>query len=393
MPNPAKIFISSAYDRDLIPLRSDLKQILEEAGHFPLLFEENFFPWETNFMRTCLQKVEESNIFILYLNENVGTYWETDKSSPTYLEFRKAIDQKKYIIAFLDAKLKSQYGDIIEADLVERYKAYRERYGKNPDYTIDIVEEVIAQDLSARQRSNISHIHPFIWAFIYDVRARGIWTEELEIARAEAAHKKVKEYLSDRLGEGIKFVPMKDAIYENALAVEEFSQYQQYTSTLLCYLNQGKIINWSDFLKEGIKPLEGGAIHQRPGTDLAEEVGKFKSCEAMTVYKAFNGNMKLCGSYNVKDPEIQYDLTDINSYVVTSYTQNANEIGYSEAKNLLYYTLKIDEYVLCFHYPMGEGWNEQKVEAFKKEIEYAIIDKTLFTDFLADLIGGIQHDC
>lgn len=42
---------------------------------------------------------------------------------------------------------------------------------------------------------------------------------------------------------------------------------------------------------------------------------------------------------------------------------------------------------------MDRTWSNTKVEAFKEEIEYAIINTTtLYTDFLADLIGGIQYD-
>lgn len=103
MPNPAKIFISSAYDRELIPLRAGLKNQLENCGHQPLLFEDNFYPWEPNFMTTCLQKVKESDIFILLLNKFSGTYWEKDKTSPTYMEFYTALKEGKYIIAFLDS--------------------------------------------------------------------------------------------------------------------------------------------------------------------------------------------------------------------------------------------------------------------------------------------------
>lgn len=49
--------------------------------------------------------------------------------------------------------------------------------------------------------------------------------------------------------------------------------------------------------------------------------------------------------------------------------------------------------MLCIHYPLDESWSTTKVEALKKEIEYAIMNKTLYTDFLADLIGGIKYDC
>lgn len=142
-----------------------MKIKLEESGHIALMFEDNFFPWHPNFIKTCLQKVDESDIFILFLNENVGTYLDSEKSSPTYPEFRRAINQEKYIIAFLDANLKAIYEEHIKADLDQRYKEYcKNHYGRKPDYTIDIVQTVIDQDLGRRQKEKIEKINPFIWA-------------------------------------------------------------------------------------------------------------------------------------------------------------------------------------------------------------------------------------
>ncbi|WP_196220182.1 DUF4062 domain-containing protein [Terrilactibacillus tamarindi] len=391
MPNPAKIFISSAYDKDLIPMRRGLKKELEDAGHSVLMFEDNFYPWNPNFMKTCLQKVIESNIFILLLNANEGTYWEEHKCTPTYQEFRTAVKEGKYIIAFLDTEIKNMYEEHIKADLIKRYDGYVDQNHRKPDYTMDLVNCVIENDLGNRQREKVLHIHPFVWAFIFDVQAENIWTEELVLVESEAAYRKIKGYLSDSLGEGIKLVPMKENIYENAIAAEEFATYQDYTITLLSYMDNGTITNWTEFLEAGIKPLMGDKIYQRPGTVLAEEIGHFEHCTALTVYKLIDDTMKLCGSYGAKTPTTGYALTNEDSYVIETFLQKSDVIGYSKEKNLLYYTLNIKDYVLCFHYPLDDTWNEVKVEAFKNEISCAIIKTTLFTDFLADLIGGIRY--
>ncbi|KYC85299.1 hypothetical protein B4102_4131 [Heyndrickxia sporothermodurans] len=393
MPNPARIFISSAYDEKLVPLRLDLKRELEEAGHSPLLFEDNFYPWQTDFMKTCLQKVMESDIFILLLNENVGTYWEEDKCTPTYQEFRIAIKEGKYVIAFLDSDVKQIYEEHIRKDLDRRYKKYIEEKHRNPDYTIDIVYQVINEDLGKSQREKIESIHPFIWAFIYDVQAARIWTEELVLAQAPKAYKKIKGYLSDRLGEGIKLVPMKEDIHDNAIAAQDFTVYQDYTLNLLSYLHMGTITDWGNFLETAMEPLVGDYIYQRPATMLAEEIGKFEKCNALTVYKKAEDKIRLCGYAGATSPSFEYDLTNDDSYVVSALTRDTNVIGYSEDKNVLYYAITTKDYVLCFHYPMDQTWSNTKVEAFKEEIEYAIINTTtLYTDFLADLIGGIQYD-
>jgi len=393
MPNPAKIFISSAYDRELIPLRAGLKKQLEESGHEPLIFEEDFFPWEPNFMTTCLQKVHESDIVVLLLNKSEGTYWEKERTTPTYMEFYTAVKEGKYIIAFLDSAVKSAYEEHIRDELNDRYKEYVQKNKKKPDYTIDLVHAVLEEDLGKKQKEKVKWVDPFVWAFIYDVQKQNIWTENLIIAESEEFYVKVKAYLSDRLGEGIKLVPMKDNIHDNAIAAADFATYQSYTSNLVCFLEDGEIKEWDAFLSVAIEPLRGGEIYQRPNTPLAELVGAFKDCNAMTVYRHDGELMRLCGSCGSTTPTKEYKLTDENSYVATSYIQDTNEIGYSDEKKLLYYTLKSGEYVLCFHYPLEGYWDNDKVNAFKTEIDCAIINNNLFTDFLADFIGGVKYEC
>ncbi|MFG6147619.1 DUF4062 domain-containing protein [Halobacillus sp. B23F22_1] len=393
MPNQCKLFISSAYDNQLIPLRKNLKEHLENAGHRPLLFEDNFYPWHEDFMKTCIEKVIESDIFILLINDNVGTYWDEEKCTPTYQEFRTAVKEDKYIITFIDLTVKQYYEDYIKADLTAKMEQYKKDNYRYPDYTIDAVDTVL-MDLPAGQQERLKNIHPFIWAFIYDVQAQGIWTEELVLAQSPEFYKKINGYLSDRLKEGIKLVPMKEGIHENAIAARDFEVYQEYTLTLLSYLAAGTVSDWNEFLEMAKTPLKGGHIYQRPDTILEEAVGTFKDCNTITVYKKHEGKMKLCGYTGTTSPTLEYDLEDETSYVVRAYTTPQNMIGYSQNKNLLYYALNTSDYVLCFHYPLDHTWDKTKVKAFGKEIEYAIMEKTniLYTDFLADLIGGMKYD-
>lgn len=393
MPNPSKIFISSAYDRDLIPLRSDLKDTLKNSCHEPIIFEDDFFPWDKDHMETCLQKVSESDIFILLLNKSAGTYWPESKTTPTYMEFYRAIQEGKYIIAFLDAGVKTIYEEHIRDDLNARYKAYEKEYKKKPDYTIDIVNAVITEDLGKGQKEKIKWVDPFVWAFIFDVQKQNIWTENLIISKSDEFYEKVNLYLSDRLGEGIKLVPLKENIHMNAIAAQQFSLYYDYTSKLISLMHEGKITNWNNCLTVGIMHLSGGNIYQRPNTPLAEKIGEFDTCNAMTVYKRVENIMKLCGSCGQITPTQEYDLTNTESYVATAYNLDTTEIGYSDEKKSLYYTIKSGEYVLCFHYPIVGEWDNDKVNAFKREIDCAIMKNTLFTGFLADFIGGVQYEC
>ncbi|MGG1071198.1 DUF4062 domain-containing protein [Priestia megaterium] len=394
MPNPAKIFISSAYADDLKPLRQDLKAHLESCGHQPLLFEENFYPWADDFMDTCCQKVRESDIFILLVNDFVGTYWEDGKTTPTYEEFYTAIDSKKYVIAFFDKTIKQVYDEHIRIPLSERYKEYMEEHHREPNYTMDIVELVIEEDLGRAQKKMLveKNYHPFIWAFIFDVQKARVWTEDLVISRSPEFFEKINGYFSDHLGQGVKLIPHKESMAVNAGAANVLRQFQEYTTSLLNLIDNGKVTNWEEFLGIVIDQLSGGNIYVRPGTRTQKKVNVIGKCNAMTVYKQDEGKMKLCGCCGETTPTKEYELSDDNSYVVNCYATNNVEIGYSETKQLLYYTIKSREYVLCFHYPLIEKkWTDLQANSYKDEVEYAIMSNNiLLINFVADLIGGIQ---
>lgn len=394
MPNPAKIFVSSAYDDDLKPLRQDLKAHLESSGHQPLLFEENFYPWADDTMETCIQKVKECDIFILLVNNYVGTYWEEAKTTPTYEEFFTAIEEKKYVIAFFDEKIKRVYDEHIKTPLNKRYKEYMETNHREPNYTMDIVEEVIQNNLGDAQRDMLKEkrFHPFLWAFIFDVQRARVWTEDLIISRSPEFYQKINGYFSDHLGQGIKLIPHKESMAVNADAAKVLRQYQEYTTSLLSFIDNGKVVDWEEFLNTARVQLSGGQIFIRPGTRTQKKVNTIGSCNAMTVYKQDNGKMKLCGCCGETTPTQEYDLSDDTSYVVNCYTSDNGEIGYSEAKELLYYTIKSKEFVLCFHYPLIEKkWTDLQANSYKDEVEYAIMSNNiLLINFVADLIGGIQ---
>ncbi|MCP1191383.1 DUF4062 domain-containing protein [Priestia flexa] len=394
MPNPAKIFISSAYADDLKPLRQDLKAHLESCGHQPLLFEENFFPWADDFMDTCIQKVKECDIFILLVDNFVGTYWEDGKTTPTYEEFFTAVEEKKYVIAFFHETIKKVYDEHIKAPLHDRYKKYIKKNHREPVYTMDIVEEVIKRDLGKAQKDMLKdkNYHPFIWAFIFDVQKARVWTEDLVISRSPEFYEKINGYFSDHLGQGVKLIPHKESMAVNAGAAKVLQQFQEYTTSLLALIDDGEVIDWEEFLKVVISQLSGGNIYVRPGTRTQKKVNAIGACNAVTVYKQDSGKMKLCGSYGKTTPTKEYDLTDDTSYVVNCYVHNNVETSYSETKQLLYYTIKSREYVLCLHYPLIEKkWTDAQANSYKDEVEYAIMsNNTLLIDFVADLIGGIR---
>lgn len=400
MPNPAKIFISSAYEPNLKVLREKLKVELKNAGHEPLLFEDNFYPWDDKFMDTCLRKVEESNIFILLLTHRAGNYSEFEKDTPTYQEFHRAFSENKYIIAFLDEDVRLKYEQHIRGPLEHLYERFIEENRYEPDYTIDLVDELLENILSDFQKEQIEDVHKFVWAFIFDVQKRNIWTENLKIADSQECFDKIKAYLSDRLGEGIVYVPQKEKIREHAKLASDFTIFESYVSDMLLHMEDGKIANWSNFLIKALLPFTGGPVYKRRGKATAEAIGHLEPSGAASIYQRDDDVMRLCGTCGDITATEEYSITDETSYVVTSYKQigvegertldGGYDIAYSHLKGLIYCTVKIGEFVLCLHYNLTGDWYPNKVKDYHESIRYAIMEDTSYITFLADFIGGVK---
>lgn len=83
-----------------------LKERLEAAGHLPLLFEENFGLWTDDALNDCLEKVSESQVYLLFISNKSGSFTNVDpKITATYAEFHRAITENLIIIPFVESHI------------------------------------------------------------------------------------------------------------------------------------------------------------------------------------------------------------------------------------------------------------------------------------------------
>jgi uncharacterized protein DUF4062 len=95
--NKPTVFVcSTIYDfRDL---RSALKLWLEEYGYEVLLSEFNDFPQlpDQNSYTSCLQAIDQSDFFILFIGSRVGGWYDqANRVSITRMEYRYAYERFK----------------------------------------------------------------------------------------------------------------------------------------------------------------------------------------------------------------------------------------------------------------------------------------------------------
>ncbi|MGC4379403.1 DUF4062 domain-containing protein [Fictibacillus sp. Mic-4] len=150
MANPAKIFISSAAQESLSTIRHELFNALETMGHKPLMYEKNFGPWPANqLVEKCLEKVEESDIFILIISYQAGNYSEYYKATVTHLEFQRAYTSGKYTMVFVEDPIYNLFWN----ELKEQFPDLSLSLKKNMDVT-QILTKKLPKRFGSRIRKN-----------------------------------------------------------------------------------------------------------------------------------------------------------------------------------------------------------------------------------------------
>ncbi|MBJ7983003.1 DUF4062 domain-containing protein [Bacillus cereus] len=392
MPNSAKIFISSAAERQLKTLRRNLKTELNEAGHDAIIFEDgDFAPWDTNTLRTCVSKVKECQVFILLISKKQGTFLKEERTTPTYIEFHTALQEEQYILPFVDEEVHELYFQYVRSDIHQRVSEYYKEHNRKPDYIDQIVEEVVE---SHPYKERLKDVDNYVWGFLYNVEGACGWLYKLDFADAVNFYKNVKAYLSDRLARSIKLLPLENDIINNAEQAEEFAKFQEFSSFSLGLLKEGGILDFKGLLERLVRNLKGSEVVHLPGSYIAEILVKYEDCNAVSLYKHKDGLMNLVAFNGAITPTQLYDLKSDDSFVVDTYNKDTQGVYYNEHKTLLYCTIKAGEYVLCFHFPLEKKWPETKVNSFRDDFYNAIMtsNSSIYFEFIQQLLGGIKDE-
>jgi hypothetical protein len=400
MINKTRIFLSSAYEEDLKGPRKIIKKHLEESGHEVPVFEDgDFGSWEKNSLNQCINVVKSSDVFVLLINKKAGANSSLlpGNVTPTYLEYKAAILEKKHILVFVSPEVKRNFM-FIKDELRSLYNSYVNDNHRPPNSPFDPFEDWIKNQIANQglAKSLLEIADPYVWAFIYDVYSKNNWLYDFDISLSEQHAKNISAMLSTSLRSVVGLISEREQLEELKSQASYLINYADYTLTMLNERNLIKTTtnkeDWSSFLEKGILFLNHPQdIIQAPEFNPIV-VNSIKGCFAASLY-AYNvedGNLlSLIGTTGDITAQEVFFLDDNDVFVVEAFNQQERLIAYREDKQTLYITEPIENSVICLHLTLAEKWTHDQVKAYIDEIEYAIINvHDYFFEFLKLLIGG-----
>ncbi|CAM4390429.1 DUF4062 domain-containing protein [Paenibacillus alkaliterrae] len=349
-----------------------------------MMFERNFGAWDSSVdpAQKCINTVRESDIFLLFISEKSGTFYEAPQRTITHMEFIEAFNKRKTILVFVEKSIKDEYFAKAKRLINEYIENHKEETQSFPS----AAEMIIALEASELT----SNVDPYIWFFIDDIVKRGLYFETLNLAVAP----NWKEYFSDLLRRGVTLLPAKETLEANE---EQLDRYDKFHDIFTAVIPHVKISGFHDLkilLEIFQKGLTAGTVIHDYGY-TQETIGTFSDCNAVTLYEFQNDRLVLkerSGSATGGEPFYRLDNRD--SYVALTYknlSENENQIFFKEANRTFYLCLRLPLQVMTFHFPCGSDWDTDKFIAFKEYVQSVIIDKNaMVIDLVRKLIGGLQ---
>lgn len=227
MAECTKVFISSVAQDELKPLRNHVFDELAALGHEPKMFERNLGPWPGHMdpIAKCLEAVESTDIFLLFIKNRAGTYNTAAKRTVTHLEFLKAFDRRKLILIFIENAVKQVYFSVVKR-LLDEYT----------DHTLVETSAYPSPENYMHMLSGIQglpkEVDPYVWFFIHDVVNKGIYCEDLALA----VPIQWKDYFSDLLRRGALLLPLETSIQENERQLELLNGFYETVSRVIPHI-------------------------------------------------------------------------------------------------------------------------------------------------------------
>jgi hypothetical protein len=397
--NKTRIFISSAYENDLKTPRKIIKNHLENCGHEVPIFEDgDFGTWEKDTLKQCLDIVGSSDVFVLLINRQSGATSRLmdGNVTPTYLEYKAAINQNKHILVFVSPIVKQNF-NILKREFDRLYKSYHDQYHRLPSSPFDPLKGWVETNLAIEGtfKDLLEVADPFVWAFLSDIYRNRNWVYDYDVAKSEEHAKNISAMLSTTLRSVVGLVSEREQIDELKSHTSYLLAYADYTLMLMNERNQivyNGVQTWSNFLDIGIQFLKRNIEFIQARETNPMIVNGTSGCFAASLYtfdKESKKLLNLVGSTGQIDPDEFYKLEEENIFVVNSYNQQERLITFREDKQTLYVTEPINDTVLCMHFKVSIHWTEEQVKAYEEEIKYAIIEQhEYFYEYLIGMIGG-----
>ncbi len=381
----AKIFISSAEQTELKDLRDEIFSLLKQLGHEPLMYEKNFGPWPTydkDTIQHCLDMVDASDIFLLFVYNKAGNYLESEKKTVTHLEFLQAYEKRKLILVFVEGKTRQTFFSKIHPPLTKMINEYQEKEGSYPaiDTLVGFTREIIDSDVDS-----------YIWVFLNDIIEKNIYCEPFSIS--VSVEVQLKDYLSDMFRRGSSLIPRKEDFKEYSNRILIYEDFEDLVNTVVNNIEVRSVKDWRIFLAILRDKLKGGVIYKETGKYVKTALGRVKNCSGITLYRRKNDQMVLVEKDGLAGGEKSYPLNDSSSFVVDTYKKDYQQfLFYRHDKKIFYVTSRIGEFVISLHFPYDGSWNEQKINSFQDTILNGIINmqgNALNLKFAKLVLGGL----
>lgn len=377
------IFISSVAEDGLKPLRKEVFRELESLGHEPIMWEENLGPWlaHVNPVMKCLEAVDGSDIYLLFIGSKAGTYYPEAERTVTHLEFLKAHEAGKTTLVFADTEIKQQFFRFVKPLIDEHTEHFLSENDRYPS-PLELMSML-------KQFEQVpKHVDPYIWFMLHDMLLRKVYIDDVSLG--VPIH--WKGYFSDLLRRGSLLLPLEDSIEQTASRLDQLDDAYVVVTELIPYLQISGIQNKEQFLRSIMLKMSGGLIEKKYGPYMTEVIGSYGDCSAVTLYEHKGEQMVYSARTGAAFEVPAFELEDQSSYVVLTYQMGdkAEQVYFKESRHTFYYSIRSGRFVLTLHFPAPPDWDTLKFTHFKESVNHAIISKNpLMIEFIKLFMGGM----
>mgnify|MGYP002403227875 CR=1 FL=1 len=347
------------------------------------MWEENLGPWPANVspVMKCLEAVEASDLYLLFIGTKAGTYYPDAQRTVTHMEFIKAFDKGKTILVFADTRVKSLFFGAVKQWVEAFVEQQLLESGKFPS----------PDDMVAALRLNDDvpkEIDPYVWYFLYDMTVRNVYVDDLSLG----VNIDWKEYFSDLLRRGSMLLPLQDSIIENGMRLEQYDDAFSALADMISHVRLSGMHDARKFVKVIVDRMSGGVIQHRYGPFLSETVGAFGPCIGATLYVNDGDRMNFVAKAGDAVGEPCFKLDDQSSYVALTYNWNTDVVHFKESKHMFYCCLKSGKHVLTLHFPSAPGWDNRKYMLYQDSVNDAILNKNPYlVELIKMVLGGLRQ--
>jgi hypothetical protein len=379
------IFISSVAQDALSSIRNAVFEELKNMGHEPIRFEDSMRYIHQDAIRTCLEYVSRSDIFLLFIADKAGTFLEDEGKTVTHLEFLRAYHENKRLIVYVHDIVLDTYFQTIRPQIKQSLVQYLSEHGKEPDSMLNFISENIKEEPHIAEN--------YVWYFLYDAEQKGIYFEKCSLGVEILSN--IKSYLSALFKESLQYLNIRSEIERSLEHVELYGDFYELSLEFISLLQNGQITNWRRLLALLRSKMVGCNIYSTNTKYQQEAIGALMDCKAVTLYEK-RDNQMICKEYDGLTTPENFSLDDTSSYVVQTYNDHNHDekLYYSLEKRICYFLFKVKTYVFCFHLPLLGEWDYYKLKAYQENIFNAILESKGYSYcyFIKMLLGGLSNE-